>query len=196
MKYGVLIVLAILLATTTTALAGEQDPTLQSEQGIGGALGISTGGRSTPGGLRIAGSYLYQLSSDDWFDGVAAFTLGGGGAACFRDRSKQFVCDHSLASGAAVTIEAGVRRYFAARGEFTPFARVGVGLAIVSFRGDDVTGLAVPIHLGAGLRVAVVESIAITAQAALEIGIARFGHDLGTEPQLGAFVTIGAELEL
>ena len=34
----------------------------------------------TPGGLRVAGHYLYQLPTQDWFDGTASFTFGGGAA--------------------------------------------------------------------------------------------------------------------
>ena len=33
------------------------------DQGIGAEVGLATGGRVTPGGLRVAGHYLYQLSS-------------------------------------------------------------------------------------------------------------------------------------
>ena len=41
------------------------------DQSIAAAIGIASGGRVTPGGLRVTGHYLYQLSSSDWFDGTA-----------------------------------------------------------------------------------------------------------------------------
>ena len=38
--------------------------------------------------------------------------------------------------------------------------------------------------------------IAVVAQADLQLGLGRFGRDLGTEPQLGMTVTAGAEFRL
>ena len=93
-----------------------------NDQGIGASIGIATGGRSTPGGLRVGGHYLYQLASSDWFDGTASFTFGGGDAACFRDRKNEFLCDHGLADGRAVEVAANVRRFFGGSGDFWPFA--------------------------------------------------------------------------
>ena len=166
------------------------------DQGIGGDLGIAAGGRTTPGGLRIAGHYLYQLTDQDWFDGTASFTFGGGGAACFRDRSNRLVCDHGLADGDAVEIIAGVRRYFAAQGQFRPFARVGIGIGLVRFGGDAVSGLVIPLHAGGGVRAAITDDLAIVAQADLEVGLGFFNKGLGVEPQHGASVVAGAEFRL
>ena len=90
------------------------------DQAIGAEIGVATGGRVTPGGLRITGHYLYQLSDQDWFDGTAAFTFGGGAAACFRDRTDAFVCDHGLADGDGIELAANVRRMFAAQGHVPP----------------------------------------------------------------------------
>ena len=55
----------------------EYDP---SDQGIGAALGLAVGSRSTPGGLHVAGHYTYKMTATDWFDGGVAFTFGSGGA--------------------------------------------------------------------------------------------------------------------
>src|SRR5688572_23366402 len=85
---------------------------LVEDQEIGAEVGIATGGRVTPGGLRVAGHYLYQLSESDWFDGGASFTYGGGGAACRRDAMEAMACDHDLADGSAVVLSASVRRWF------------------------------------------------------------------------------------
>lgn len=169
---------------------------VEPDQGIGGAIGIASGGRSTAGGLRITGHYLYQLSDVDWFDGIASFTFGGGDAACFRDREDERVCDHGLADGGAIELAAGVRRMFAAQGRFQPFARAAIGIAVVRFGADDVTGVALPLHLGGGLRAKVAPQLAVIALADLAVGIARFGNGLGGEPQAGLAITIGAELSL
>ncbi|MBA3396323.1 MAG: hypothetical protein H0T89_27075 [Deltaproteobacteria bacterium] len=166
------------------------------DQGIGAAVGIAAGGRVTPGGLRIAGDYLYQLSSEDWFDGTASFTFGGGGAACYRDRMDLVVCNHGFTDGGAIEITAGVRRMFASQGKYRPFARAGVGVAIVRFGDDDVSGLAFPLHLGGGVRVAVDPRVAVVAQGEVVAGFGRFNRGLGWEPQLGFALTAGAEFRL
>src|SRR5207237_1420009 len=69
------------------------------DQALGAETGLALGGRDTPGGLRIAAHYYYQLNDTDWFDGTASFTFGGGTAACFRDRDGSFVCDHGSVQG-------------------------------------------------------------------------------------------------
>jgi len=188
-------------STSTTATAPEAPPDL-SDQAIGAEVGAASGGRDTPGGVRVAGHYLYQLAAKDWFDGLAAFTFGGGGAACFRDRMNVFLCDHGIADGGSVEIAATVRHFFASpvvggkSGQFWPFLLGGIGIRVDRFSADDVTGLAIPLHLGAGMRVSVTSSVAITAQGQLELGFGAFNHTLGLEPQLGAALTAGAEFRL
>jgi hypothetical protein len=171
------------------------------DQAIGASLGMVTGGRVTPGGLRIEGHYLYQLAASDWFDGTAAFTLGGGSAACFRDRANEFMCDHGLASGKGVEITAAVRHFFSGqRGvsprKFWPFVRAGVGIAIDRFSDDDVTGVAIPLHAGAGMRTTLTRQVALIVLADLQLGIGRFNHSLGWEPQVGAVISAGVEFGL
>lgn len=167
-----------------------------SDQAIGGSIGLAGGGRTTAGGFRIAGHYLYRMSEQDWFDGTAQFTFGSGAGACFRDRRDDVICQHGLLDGASAAIGANVRHFLGGRGEFWPYLRGGVGLALVRFGGDDVTGLAIPLHLGAGFRVTVSEGIAVTTEAGIDVGIGRFRNGLGVEPQLGGSVTAGAEFNL
>lgn len=166
------------------------------DQVLGGAIGLAAGGRVTAGGLRITGHYLYQLAEQDWFDGIASFTFGGGDAACFRDRSDTLMCDHGLAAGGAIEIAAGVRRMFAPQGRFRPFARVAVGAALVRFGGDDVTGVALTGHAGGGLRASVAPGIAIVALADAMLGFGTFSRGVGGEPQLGLAITAGAEVRI
>ncbi|HTR52411.1 MAG TPA: hypothetical protein VMJ10_16975 [Kofleriaceae bacterium] len=166
------------------------------DQGIGAELGLATGGRVTPGGLRLAGHYFYQLSDQDWFDGSASFTFGGDSAQCFRDRTGSFVCDHGLTDGDGVVISATVRRYFVAQGMFRPFARAGIGIGLARFGADGVTGLVIPLVGGAGLRAEITEGIAVVARADLEVGLGIFDKSLGLQPQLGGVVMIGAEFRL
>ncbi len=194
-----LIVLALLASTAAYAEDVDTEPTHDDEigdQGVGGTIGIAGGGRDTPGGLRINGHYLYQLSDEDWFDGIASFTFGAGGAACFRDRMDYVICDHGFMDGRGVEVIASVRRYFAAQGKFRPYARVGVGLGLVRFGDDDLTGITVPAHVAGGVRAGVGNGIAVVAEAELTAGFARFSRGMGNEPQFGIAVTAGAEFRL
>jgi hypothetical protein len=171
-------------------------PPDMSDQAIGVSVGAATGGRVTAGGLRLAGHFLYQLSDRDWFDGTADFTFGGSSAACFRDRTNAFVCDHGLADGGSVEVEAGVRHFLGGQGQFWPFLLGGIGIRGVDFSSESVTGLALALHAGGGLRASVSEGIAVTAQGELELGFGAFNHTLGIEPQLGVAITAGVEFRL
>jgi hypothetical protein len=174
-------------------------PSDMGDQGIAAMIGVAGGGRTTPGGLHIAGHFYYQLADRDWFDGSAAFTFGSSDAECFRDRMDDVICDHGLADGYAGTVTAGVRRFIpaAASGNYWPFVMAGVGAGIVRFPPeDDTTGVTFFVHGGAGMRVGVAEAIAITAQAQLLLGLGQFSHDVGWEPQFGVNFTAGAEFKL
>lgn len=177
-----------------------EDEDAVPDQSLGASLGIAGGGRTTPGGFRVEGHYLYQLAEQDWFDGTAAFTFGSGGAACFRDRMDYVICDHGFSDGRGVEAIAAVRRYFTAQGVdhgiWRPYARLGVGFGIARYSDDDVTGITIPAHMGGGVRANVSPQIAIVAAAEVVIGFARFGRGMGTEPQLGISVTAGAEFRL
>ena len=171
------------------------------DQGVGAMTGVATGGRVTAGGVRIDGHYLYQLTSKDWFDGTAAFTIGSGDVACSRDRSAAdpmdvMTCDHGIADGAAVELAAGVRRMFPGQGAFRPFVRGAIGISYTRFANDDVAGVAFPLHLGGGVRAKVSEGVALVGIAELTVGLGRFGRGLETEPQLGLAITAGAEFRL
>jgi hypothetical protein len=203
-----LIALAILLGAAT-AHAGDpadtgngiQAPSDMHDQGIGAQLGIAGGGRVTPGGLRIIGHYLYQLTSQDWFDGTAAFTFGSGDPACFRDRMDLTVCDHGLVDGFSAEVAANVRRFLGeARStqskDLWPYARLGVGFAIIRFADDDVTGFGIPLHAGGGLRYTMSDRVAITAEATFDLGLGRFSQGLKIEPLIGGSVSAGAEFGL
>jgi hypothetical protein len=179
-------------ATVTTTTAQEEI----GDQNVGATTGIATGGRVTAGGLRLDGHYLYQLSDQDWFDGTAAFTVGGGDPVCFRDRMDATVCRAGIAVGSAFELQAGVRRYFTAQGIFRPFVRAAIGISYTRFRGDDVGGVSFPLHAGGGIRARVAPSVAIVALGELAFGVGRFGDGLGAEPQFGLVVTAGAEFRL
>src|SRR6185295_14383983 len=101
----------VLVLLSSTAYAEDLAEQL-GDQSIGVEAGLAVGGRTTPGGLRVIGHYLYQLAERDWFDGGASFTFGGSSGECFRDRSDQFLCEHGVADGQGFEVSATVRRYF------------------------------------------------------------------------------------
>lgn len=191
------LILGLVGALSSSAWADDAD-VLDAElgdQGVGASVGLAMGGRSTPGGARLAGHYTYQLSSTDWFDGTAAFTFGGGSAECFRDREDNTICDHGVADGAGVELIAAVRRYYEPQGKFRPFLRGGIGFTLQRFGADDVSGFGVPLHGGAGVRAVVSDGIAISAMADLAVGLAKLGR-VGAEPLASLAITAGVEFRL
>jgi hypothetical protein len=193
---------ALFFVLAATSVAHADDLQVRSasddigDQGVGTMIGAATGGRVTAGGVRVTGSYLYQLSDKDWFDGIAAFTFGSNTSACFEDRMSSFSCDHGIADGSSLELAAGVRRMFGAQGAFRPFARAAIGISYTRFPDDDVAGVGFPIHLGGGVRAKVTETVALVGLTELTVGFAHFGRGLETEPQLGLAVTAGAEFRL
>lgn len=180
-------------APVATAAPSDDDV---GDQAISAQLGVAAGGRVTPGGLRIVGHYLYQLSDEDWFDGVASFTYGSGAAACFRDRSNAVICQHGLADGAGVELQATIRHMLAPQGAFRPFVRLGVGLGVVRFGRDDLSGFTIPAHGGGGVRVALAPGVALVAEGDLVLGFGSFSRGLGSQPQFGLAIAAGAEFRL
>jgi hypothetical protein len=189
------------VSAITSALAakdGTNAPAGMGDQEIGATLGVAAGGRTTPGGLRIGGHYLYRLSDQDWFDGTVGFVFGGGDAECFRDRMDVVICDHGIADGYAAKVETTFRRFWPqlANDTFWPFTRAGIGASIVRFSDDDTTGITFSLHAGAGLRAAVADGIAVIGVADFELGIGQFSNGVGGEPQLGVNIMAGAEFKL
>ena len=165
------------------------------DQEIGARLGLVSGGRSTPGGLRVGAQYLYQLDDQVWFDGALLFTFGGGGAECFRDRDNDVVCDHGRLDGTAGEVAFAVRYFLGMQAHgLHPYVRAGAALRLVRFGDDGVTGLAIPLLGGAGMRVRVAPTVAVGVEAQLELGGGVFSDGLGVEPQAG--LQLGALVEI
>ena len=186
--FGALIAPAIARADSPLPDVGDRE--------IGGELGIASGSRVTPGGLRVGGHFLYELSDTDWFDGEVAFTFGSGKAACFRDRTDVFVCDHGALDGFSGELGAGVRRFLSASQGFRPYVRVGIAARVLRFDDDGVTGFAIPGSAGAGVRVRVTDDVAIGGEAAVEIGPGWLGHGLGAQLERGFAIGALAEIAL
>jgi hypothetical protein len=192
---------AIRLALAAAALAAAPAPAraedpVAAEQELGASLGVEAGGRVTPGGVHLLGNYLYQLSDEDWFDSGLSISIGGGTPGCFRDRDDDVLCDHGITRGFAAEGFAGARRFFPGQGVFSPYLRAALGVRLVSFRGDDVMGFALPLQLGGGIRARVADGVAVVAGSELRLGVGWFDRSLGAEPQISLAVHAGAEFAL
>lgn len=204
-----LIAAAFALAAAPSIAAAQQEQDAAAEtaadsviepagltQVLGGRLGIEVGGRTTPGGLHVAGSYLYLLDGPWWFDTGIGFTFGGGSASCFRDRDNDVVCDHGIAAGFAAEVVGSIRRELGERQGFVPFVRGGVALRLLAFSSDDVVGLGFPLIGSAGFRRRLSDLVTLVAAADLRIGWGVLNRDLGVEAQASASLTAGVEFDL
>ena len=195
--------LAIVAALATRAHADDKTDALPQpgdvalgQHGIGVNIGFAGGGRVTPGGLRVAGDYLYRIDEGWWLDASASFVFGSTAAGCFLDRMDQFVCAHGIADGDSFQVGAAIRRLFAPQQQFRPFAYGGLNLGIGWFGRDGATGFLLPLHAGGGVRAQVSDAIAIIGGADVSAGVGFFGHGLGTEPLFGFAIFAGTEFKL
>ncbi|HVV86417.1 MAG TPA: hypothetical protein VHE35_25345 [Kofleriaceae bacterium] len=158
-------------------------------------VGMSAGGVTTPGGLRVAGHYLYRLADHDWFDSSLAFTFGSHGDACASasPAADAMPCDRHVTDGFAGDLSMGLRRELAPRRGFTPWLRAAAFARALRF--DDVGGVAAGGELGAGVRAPIARDLALVAGANAFLGVARLGAPVdGGGRQLGLTVTVGAEV--
>lgn len=165
-------------------------------QELGASLGLAIGGHISPGGLHLAGAYLYRLSDVDWFEGRVGFSFGGGDPACFRDRKDAYTCAHSALDGFATDVMIGIRRFFGGRGEFRPYAHGGVAGRVASYADDDVLGFGVAGWIGGGVRARVADGVAVGGGGRLLVGPAWFDQGLGLELQATFTISAGVEFQL
>ncbi len=201
------IVALVAIGLCTPGLAEAQEPKEVTElaeleelepprQILGGRLGLEAGGGLSPGGVHVAGSYLYRATEVDWLDSSASFTFGSGAPRCFRDRDDDVVCDHGIASGFAAEIALAVRRHFAVRDRFEPFARLGIAVRLIGFGEDNVTGIGLPLLGSVGVRARVHRSVSVLAVADLRTGWSIFNRGLGAEPHASISFSAGVEFEV
>jgi hypothetical protein len=171
-----------------------------AQQEIGPRLGVQVGaGAAAPGGLRAGGVFLYRLDERTWFEGEASFSFGGGGAACWYDRSADLtlVCDHGAFDGFGMSLGGGVRMFFDRQPSgFHPFVRGGLSIGYVRFADDAVSGVPLTISGGAGLRFRVADRVAVLGEALALVAPGLYNRDLGLLFSGGLVVQFGVELAL
>ena len=162
-------------------------------QQLGAQVGAVTGGTTTPGGVGVAGHYSYRLSSKDWIVVGADFVFGRQQSACGMAVDSGLDCDHGLASGFAAGLDVGVRRYLASQGSFVPYVQGGFAVHVARFRADELTGLAIPVVVGGGIRASASDVVGIFAGAQLRVGPSWYNRGLGSRAYASMLVAAGVE---
>jgi hypothetical protein len=199
----------VMLAVAGAAPRADGNP-VDADEGVTAAIGFAGGGAWTPGGLHVDGGYVLGMSQRDWLDIGIGATIGGGGAACFSDRTGGYTCDHSVAQGDELGFRAGARHYFNIGGSVEPFVRGGAGVSVVRFPDDVVStmtlamgtpvtthgmyGVALTAHGGGGARIPISPVLALLGAVEVNIGVGGFAGTADAQRQMGFAVTLGAEL--
>ena len=183
-------------AARTTSDVPVEPGAQTSRQLLGANLGLEAGGEVTPGGLRLGGSYIYRLTDEDWLDSSVGFTFGSGDPRCFRDRQNDVVCDHGIASGFSAEAAFAIRRDFALRDRFRPFARVGLALRLIGFGNDEVIGVGLPVLASGGVRARVHPAVSVVSMVDVRVGWSIFNRGLGAEAHASFALSAGVEFDI
>jgi hypothetical protein len=188
----------VLLAGTAHAQDEPEPPVAKQELGarLGAQVGLT---ELAPGGLRLAGVYLYRVDEDYWFDGEAGFVFGGDGDGCHytRDEELSLSCDHAGLDGFSMGLAAGVRRFWPVTPSgFHPYVRGQAGVSYVDFSADGVAGLGISALAGAGTRYRVAPRVALVGEGLLGLGPGLYDEGLGGRFNLGLIVQLGVEFAL
>ena len=156
------------------------DPTLSendrpSELGL--TLGGELGGRSTAGGMAIAGIWTEHLVGRVWFDSQARFTFGSRRAACGDD-----MCANGVARGYATELGGAVRIFSV---DSKRWMRTGVAGRMTEFRTDDIVGYSLLVRFDIGYRFRGDKNSQYDLSAGLFGGPGWFSGGLRSEPQFG-----------
>jgi hypothetical protein len=191
------VVPALWLATVPWANVAADEPPLVADQELGARVGVGLDlGGVGPGGFAFAGSWLYRLTETLWFDGRAAFLLGGGGAICTFPASGPGRCDGAVASGFAVELLAGVRGWLPVDGTIRPWLGGGIGAGLVGFSGDDLAGAGVPFWAAAGARARVADAVAVGAEVDVTVAVDHYGRGIGWQGAARLSVLAGVDFAL
>jgi len=163
---------------------------------IGGYLGLRGGGRVTPGGVSLGGTFLYRVASGIWSDSSVGVTLAGTEPGCFLERDGERFCDHGVFGGSGLSARSGIRLFFAENRGVTPYARTGIGFEYIAFGDDGLDGVAIPIYLGAGVRAPVDDRVSVGGAALVQAGVAFFDQQIGTEPYVSLSIMATVEFDL
>jgi hypothetical protein len=158
-----------------------------ADQELGVRIGGGLGANVSPGGLEIAGLYLYRLAESDWLESSVGFTYGGSGNGC---------CDHGLVSGFAGEVSAALRHFFAESAGLYPYASLGLALRLVSYGDNDVRGLAWPFVVGGGARLPLGKGVSLVGGGLMRLGAGIYSDGMGVQPHVTVGIHVGMEFAL
>jgi hypothetical protein len=191
------VLLALALVTAAAARADEPEGPPVGDQELGARVGMSLDLAGVgPGGVHVAGVWLYRLADRVWFDGRAAFAIGGGGPDCVVPASGAARCDHALTDGFAAMALAGARWFPPASGSIVPWLGGGVGAGLADFPGDGVSGLALPVWGGGGARLPVADGVALAADALVDVAAVFYAKGVGPKARIGLTLAVGVDFRI
>jgi hypothetical protein len=189
--------LVVFLAVTATAHADDAAAPRVADQELGArvGLGLNLAGVG-PGGLYLAGTWLYRLTSGIWFDGRAGFTIGGGGSNCSFPATGASHCDSAVVSGFGAELLAGVRWFLPSSGPLQPWIGGGIGGLYANFSGDNLGGVGLPFWAAGGVRARVSANIALGGEALLSAGPIRYEAPIRGQGFANLHVIFGIDFAL
>lgn len=168
-----------------------------ADQELGARAGMSLNlGGVGPGGLYLAGTWLYRLTDVLWFDGRAGFSIGGGGSNCVISATGPSHCDSAAVSGFGAELLAGVRWFVPSAGPLQPWIGGGIGGLYANFSGDHLGGVGLPFWAAAGVRARVADNIALGGEALLEAGPIRYESPIRGQGFANLHIIFGIDFAL
>lgn len=166
------------------------------QQELGLSMGVSGGTNLAPGGLVLAGAYLYRMVGNEWLEMGVRFIRGGSEAGCFRDRQDEVECNYGFFAGSTAELSLSFRHYFDGPLRFRPFIKLGTGVRLIEFRGDDSRGLGIPLRIGGGLRARVSKHLVAVGQFEGEGGYSYLNQNIDSAFWASLNVMAGLEISI
>jgi len=191
-------VLLLVLLSSRDALARNFE--LRGKNELCGGIGFAGDFTDwTPGGFKWFNDYSRQLSKLTWLNFQFNVVLGGGRRYnCHYDpRLKDNVCDYRAHFGGyAVELAAGVKFKWRLRNVPLQFhAKVGGALDLLVFErpGDNISGVAMAVRGGFGVRYFFVPSFGLGAEIIPTFGPAFLSDGMGVEFYGAIDLNVGVE---
>jgi hypothetical protein len=165
----------VVLLWTGTAAAQRQAGGWMNE--LSGGLGFQGGlTHYAPGGFKMENEYGRRFSDLVWLNVQLNFSAGDDCGYDPFDRG--YHCNEHF-MGEGLEMIAGVKFKFHS-GRLQPHVKVGGGLAFTFYPGGDLTGTALVVRAGGGVKYWVLPRLAVGGEANVMLGPTFVDHDGGT----------------
>ena len=146
--------------------------------------------------MTLAGAYLYRMVDNEWLEMGLRFIRGSDEAGCFRNRQNEVNCNYGFFAGSTAEMSLSFRHYFDGPLRFRPFAKLGTGIRLIEFRGDDSRGLGIPLRMGGGIRARVSKHLIVVGQFEGEGGFSYLNQNIGSAFWASLNVMTGLEINI